>query len=66
MSVTVDEIKRYRETHGVGLLDARRILARRDRSERLNQITKHLTSWNPWRRAKAVRDMIDIIWEMNQ
>lgn len=65
---TVDAatVKTYRETHGVSLQDARRIITKRNRAERLDQIERDLGRWGVSQTRQAVRDLLQIVREMNQ
>lgn len=62
--VTAAEVKAYREKTGVGLLEARRVLEKRDREKRLTAIEDGPI--NIWSMARIVRELAAIVREMNQ
>ena len=58
---TVDEVKAYREEHGVGLQDAKRILERRWREERLIRLRDRLGMYDL--QPSHLIELIDILLE---
>ena len=64
MTVTADQVKTYREEHGVGMQDAKRILEQEDRSKRLARLRSRLGMYDL--QPSDLIDVIDILLEMNR
>lgn len=60
MTITADQVKAHRETFGVGLMEARRVLEKDDRDSRLEKLATQFDVGTPmW-------ELIAIVMEMNK
>lgn len=69
MSVTADEVKAYRDKHGVGMLDATRTLKKQDRAERLadvENIARAATDLDIEALRQTIIALAEIVAEMNE
>lgn len=61
---TVNDIRAYRDEHGVGILDAKRTLERAWRQQRLANLLIKLETANAGERNSDLIELIDIIYEV--